>query len=353
MSLLADLLSKVKYQGPKRDVPPNLRHAVSDYSEKYAAKKRLMSALVLVFVAVVSGAAAVYLINFYGKPYQAKKPLLQDEKSVEQVVKNMPPAPPPEVSLPVGTALEAGKEPASGSVVGKTKTKKGSAGRSVRRQQKPLQKEKPSLSQPEISELCKVAGEEEKPAGEKLSERDAYISAAQTYESRRDYHNALASYKKALNLDPGNHFILNNIASVLLTMGSYNEAIPYLNKVLSIEKDYLPALINLGIAHAMLGNFQESETYLAKALAIEPSNASALLNSAILYERQAKNDKAYAFFYKLSQSGNIQGYLGIARIAEKQGKTREAANIYREIISMNCDPENKKFADERLLQLGR
>lgn len=58
MSLLADLLSKVKYQGFKSDVPPNLKHAVLNSSEKYAVKKRIIFLSVLIFAAVVSGAGA-------------------------------------------------------------------------------------------------------------------------------------------------------------------------------------------------------------------------------------------------------------------------------------------------------
>jgi tetratricopeptide (TPR) repeat protein len=355
VSLLADLLSKVKYQGFKSDVPPNLKHAVLNSSEKYAVKKRIIFLSVLIFAAVVSGAGAVYIMSFYARTHEIKKPVRQIEKFQEHIIKSAPSIPSAAAPLPDDITSEPAKEQAGGAGIQKEKTKKDAVVQRVKRQRKTLKKEGlPSVSEPKTDELFKDAGDKKRLPNENQLKRDAHISAAQTFESKRDYRNALASYKKALGVDPENHIILNNISSMLLRLDSYNEAVRYLKNALSIEKDYVPSLVNLGIAYAMLGNFAESESYLTKALSIEPSNVHALLNFAILHERRGDNDKAYSFFYKLSQMGNIQGYLGIARIAEKQGKLQDAVKIYREIMSMNgIEPGIKKFVDERLLHLGR
>ncbi|RJQ37996.1 MAG: hypothetical protein C4550_07260 [Nitrospiraceae bacterium] len=354
MSLLADLLSKVKYQGFKSDVPPNLKHAVLNSAEKYAVKKRIIFLSALIFAAIASGAGVVYIMNFYGKAQEAEKQERQIEKFQEHAVKSAPSLP-SAVPLPDNTASEPVKEPEGDTGIQKEKTKKDAVVQHVKRQRKTFKKEGlPSVSEPKTAELSKDAGDKKRLPNENQLKRDAYISAAQTFETKRNYHNALASYKKALGLDPENHIILNNISSVLLRLNSYDEAVRHLKNALSIEKDYVPSLVNLGIAYAMLGNFPESESYLARALSIEPSNAHALLNFAILHERRGDSDKAYNFFYKLSQTGNIQGYLGIARIAEKQGKVQDAVKVYREIASMNgIEPETKKFVDERLSHLGR
>ncbi|TAL25326.1 MAG: tetratricopeptide repeat protein [Nitrospirae bacterium] len=355
MSLLADLLSKVKHRGFKSDVPPNLKHAVLTSSERYAAKKKIIFLSILVFAAVASGVGAVYIINFYGKLYETKKIAQQVKKSPEQVIGAGPFIPAPAVNPPGNIAYGPAKKPAgSGSGIKKSKVKKKAASRAVKPPQKDIQEEKSAASESEISGLAGMSGDKKKLSDEDLSKRDAYILAAQTHESGRDYHSALLNYKKALGLDPENHAILNNIASALLRLDSYNEAAQYLKNALNIEKDYVPSLINLGIANAMLGNFQEGESYLTRALAIEPSNGNAVLNAAILYERQGDNDKAYGFFNKLSQMGNIQGYLGIARIAEKQGRLRDALQTYMEIAAMNgIDPGLRRLAKERLLNLQK
>lgn len=353
MSLLADLLSKVKHRGFKSEVPPNLKHDVLASSERYTARRKVMFLSVLIFAAVVSGVGAVYIINFYGKFYETKKSAQQIEKSQKEVIKESPFIPQTAVKLPADITSEPAKE--SGAFIQKRKIKRPGAGRPVSQYQKESQKED-IVPTPEYKELgfSDVAVDKKKPSDEDLSKRDAYILAALTHESKRDYHKALANYKKALGLDPENHAILNNIASVLLLLDSYNEAVQYLKKALNIEKDYVPSLINLGIANAMLGNFSEGESYLIKALSIDPLNGNAVLNAAILYERQGDNDKAYSFLNKLSQMGNIQGYLGIARLAEKQGRIRDALQTYMEIAAMNgIDPGIRRLVDERLLNLQK
>jgi Tfp pilus assembly protein PilF len=211
-----------------------------------------------------------------------------------------------------------------------------------------------SKSQPApVPEIAEGTGKGAKqPSRDDLANRDVYLYTARTYESKRDYQQALYNYKKALGLDPENYIILNNISSILIQMGSYEESIVYSKNALAVKNTYPPSLINLGIACIRIDKLTEGEGYLTKALSIEPSNRYAILNLAIMQERQGDLDKAYASFYRLSGMGDIQGYLGIARIAEKRGKNSDAARIYQEILSMNdVDPKLKKLARERLSRI--
>jgi len=97
----------------------------------------------------------------------------------------------------------------------------------------------------------------------------------------------------------------------------------------------------------------EGESYLLKALSVEPSNKNAMFNIAIFCERQGDNDEAYNYFYKLFEMGEIQGRLGTARIAEKQGNISLAVRVYKEILSMGgVDTQIKKLANERLVYLS-
>ncbi|MCL4558299.1 MAG: tetratricopeptide repeat protein [Deltaproteobacteria bacterium] len=208
----------------------------------------------------------------------------------------------------------------------------------------------PPVTTPEASGETRKGAKQ--PSRDDFANRDVYLYTASTYESKRDYYQALYNYKKALELDPENYIILNNISSMLIRTGSYEEAITYLKNALAIKNTYTPSLINLGIACIRLGKLTEGEGYFTKALSIEPSNKHAIVNLAILQERTGDLDKAYASFHRLSEMGDIQGYLGLARISEKKGKNLDAARIYREILSMgDVDPKLKKLARERLSQV--
>ena len=185
-------------------------------------------------------------------------------------------------------------------------------------------------------------------------DRDFYLYTARTHESRKEYQQAFYNYTRALEIDNSNYIIMNNMSSVLLHLGNSEEAIKYSKYALGIRKDYVPSLINLGIAHIMTGKLPEGEGYLAKALSIEPLNSYAIFNIGLLFEKRGDNDKAYGYFFKLSEMGDIQGHLGIARVLEKQGRGPNAARVYRDIISISgIDPNIKRLANERLLQLGQ
>ncbi|MBI3593220.1 MAG: tetratricopeptide repeat protein [Nitrospirae bacterium] len=352
MSLLADLLSKVKFQGAKGDIPPNLKQVVSDSAEKAVTRKRIIILSVLVILAVASGFGAVYVMELYIKPFAVKKTVRPPEKPLPEQTITRPSA--PTVAHPLSQPLHE---------TAKTETKKEPLQTAKKKKEikKEPQPEKTYIPEdgdaetkktPESAEV--IRKELKRQPAVDTANRDVYIYAAKTYESKKDYYQALSNYKKALEIDPQNYIIMNNISSVMLQLGSYENAIRYSKNALAVRKDYAPSLINLGIAHIQLNNMQEGESYLSKALSIDPSNRHAVLNLAILYERLGDYDKAYKSFYRLSETGDIQGYLGIARISEKKGKTSDAARIYREILSMkDIDPGFRKLANERLLQLGQ
>jgi len=378
VSLLADLLSKVKYkstsgaEGRKTDVPPDLKRVVSSSTEKEAIKRRIIIFSILTLLAIISGVVAVYFMELYIKP-STKKVVRSQESGVRSQrteVKNHQLE--EKTELPdskLGTQNSDAKGESSKPQAPATKPEP-SASKPKAAKPKPA-KERPT--QKEVTEEKKTTEEQPpKPTGEDLprdsqeravtaqeprikthdSQKDVYLYTARTHESKKDYHQALSNYKKALEIDHENYIIMNNISSVLIHLGSFEESIKYSKNALNIRKDYVPSLINLGIAYIRLNNLAEGEGYLSRALSIESSNSYALLNFGILYEKRGDNDKAYSYFSKLSDIGNIQGYLGIARILEKQGKTSDAVRIYKEIISMNnIDPKIKKLANDRLLQL--
>jgi tetratricopeptide (TPR) repeat protein len=72
-----------------------------------------------------------------------------------------------------------------------------------------------------------------------------------------------------------------------------------------------------------------------------------------LYEKLTNFQEALNAFQKLADMKAIEGFVGMARVFEKQGKKPEAEKIYRDILWMdNVDPTTKQFASERLIAMG-
>jgi tetratricopeptide (TPR) repeat protein len=380
VSLLADLLLKIKPRAgraqSKTDIPPGLKNVVSDSAKKESSRKRIAILLVVLLLAVGVGFGSIYVIERYMLPAPVKKgdrarrPAPAQPQQESPPVQGMPEtakaAPDTnsaeerksgraeEESRPVKQPKKAKVKPSKESIDKAAdketlhEARQAKASEAVERQdgQEPA-KTPEKIPQPPIQTAA-----QQPPPKPDFASRDAYLYGAKSYESRKDYQQALLNYKKALELDPKNHIIMNNIAGVLINMGLYDEAVQRLKNAAEIKRDYVPSLINLAIAYIKLNDMAEGERHLSRALSIEPLNRSALLNLAVLHERQENNDKAYGYFMKLSEAGDIQGFVGIARIAEKQGRTQEAARIYREMLTISgIDHNIKRLANDRLFQL--
>lgn len=350
MSLLADLLSKIKPRSYQEgDVPPGLKRAVSDSSHKEMLRRRIVILSSLLILAIVAGVVTVYVMDiFLNKPSVIKQAGRHEQ--VAQVVK-------PEIK----TETEKAQAPAQKSepAVSQKVTVEPMPEQKKGVQKKPASAKgiKKAITSPlravGLKDSQKAEPDtHEAPPAQNDSQRDMYIYTARTFESRKDYAQALFNYKKALESDPNNYIIMSNISSALLYLESYEEAIRYAMNALNIKKDYVPSLINLGIASIHLNNLSEGESYLLKALSIEPANRHVLFNTGLLFEKRQDFDKANEYFLRLSEKDDINGYLGAARIAEKQGRASDAVRIYKEIFSMNnVSLDIRKLANDRVIQL--
>jgi tetratricopeptide (TPR) repeat protein len=122
---------------------------------------------------------------------------------------------------------------------------------------------------------------------------------------------------------------------------------------LTVQKNYIPSLVNLGVANIQLGNMTEGEMYLLKGRSIDQSNKTVLFNLGLLYEKTSSYKESLAAFQRLADMKDAEGYLGMARILEKQGNRSEAEKIYKELLSMdNIDPATRQLANERLQIIG-
>ena len=363
MSLLADLLSKLKCQKKEHgDVPLGLKRIVSDSQKRALLKKKLMTFSFLIAFVVISGFGAVYFMESYIKPVTIKKSVQQNINEIIPSGQTSDKANIPITAIPSNTPLEDINSrheiiPNSSIQTAEQTDKKivvDVGGKTIPSPgQTPQSIEILKDNKQEVDVGWVEARNPTKNSQHLNDDKDSLLYSARAYESKKDYYQALLNYKKALELDPQNYIIMNNISSVLIHMENFSDALRYLENALSIKRDYVPSLINLGISYIRLGNSVEGESYLLKALSIEPSNKYAMFNIAIFYERQGDNDAAYNYFYKLLEMGEIQGRLGTARIAEKQGNRSLAVRVYKEILSMGgVDTQIKKMANERLIYLS-
>jgi class 3 adenylate cyclase/TolB-like protein/lipoprotein NlpI len=86
-----------------------------------------------------------------------------------------------------------------------------------------------------------------------------------------DWQGAGESYKKALELDPGNATIYIRYSATLADVGRYKEALPLADKAAELDPVSISSLHNLGWTNLIAGNFQKSADAFQKALDLHPS----------------------------------------------------------------------------------
>ena len=345
MSLLADLLSKIKQPQPTREVPPNLMHIVQSSASKSATRRKIVILSGLVFVLLLTGVVIVYLVNTVSETSDIGIVPQQHAANVNQNTDSQ------------GGQAADNKNKAAEHLDPPKKTATPAASVKVKNKKIPAKKQKPKISASASSIVTSSVKESadyqthavKEIKGIDIAARDALLYKAREFEMKQDYSSALGTYKEVLEVDSNNVMVLNSIAYIYLKLGLVQESIQYARMAEELDVDYTPALINLGIAYAQSGNVTAAEYYLDRAFKLQPDNRNAIFNLALLNETKQNYSSAAEYFTKMIKLGDTAGTLGLGRIYEKQGRTMEAVTLYKKASSLeHLDQQEKMQIRQRI-----
>ena len=163
------------------------------------------------------------------------------------------------------------------------------------------------------------------------------LGAAMKRQGRVD--EAIAQYRKALEIRPDHVEALNNLGNALAGRGRVDEAIAQYQKALAIRTDHVEALNNLGNALAGRGRVDEAIAQYQKALAVNPEHAEAHNNLGVALSDRGRADEAMAQYQKTLEinprHAGAHNNLGLALAA--QGRVDEAVAQYRKALELTPD----------------
>jgi tetratricopeptide (TPR) repeat protein len=107
-----------------------------------------------------------------------------------------------------------------------------------------------------------------------------------------DWEGAIASYKKALELDPGNATIYIRYSTTLADLGRYKEALPLADKAVKLDPVSISSLHNLGWVNLLAGNYKKSTEAFGKALELHPTWVWGHIKKALGHISMKEYDKA-------------------------------------------------------------
>ncbi len=177
------------------------------------------------------------------------------------------------------------------------------------------------------------------------------------------YEEAIAMWKKALELQPGSEKVHNVIGQLLVGAGKFEEAIPHFEKTLEINPEYPAGHSNLGVALAGSGRLDEATVEFGKALAVDPNSAEGHNNLGRVLLSKGDFDQAIVHFRKaletMPDSASVRGNLGQAlansgRVLTLKGKFEEAILQFQSALEVMPDSaEVHNGLGVSLVQKGR
>ncbi len=153
---------------------------------------------------------------------------------------------------------------------------------------------------------------------------------------------AIAHYQKALEVKPDDAEAHNNLGIVLAGRGQVDQAIAHYRKALEIKPDYAEAHNTLGAALTGQGRVAEAMAHLRKALEIKPGYAEAHVNLGVALAKSERVEEAMAEYQKaleidlnLAQAHNNLGF-----VLARRGRLDEARVHFQKALELKPDYAN-------------
>jgi len=166
---------------------------------------------------------------------------------------------------------------------------------------------------------------------------------------------ALACYRRALELKPDYALAHNNLGLVLSGQGNLDGAVACYRRATELKPDFAEAHNNLGTALMHLGKLDEAVASFRRALELKPDYTEAHNNLGNAFEHQGKLDEAVACFRRALELkpdyAQVHNNLGVA--LQERGTLDEAVACYRRALELKPDyPEAHNNLGNALKEQG-
>lgn len=155
-------------------------------------------------------------------------------------------------------------------------------------------------------------------------------------EGQGKFEEAVACYRKTLQIDPRLAEIHFNLGVALANLGKSDEAIASYKRAIALKPNLAVAHFNLGIALQSQGRLEEAIASYREAIQLEPGFYEAYGNMGTALQQQGKLDEAIAAYRKgLAIQPDPRGHFNLATALRDQGKLDEAVASYKNALAMN------------------
>lgn len=190
---------------------------------------------------------------------------------------------------------------------------------------------------------------------------DAWAQLGRVYLQLQDFDNAARALERAVESDPSNPALLNDLGVAYLYRNHIPMAAEFFRAAVDISPDYAPALFNLVLCSLATEDIETAREQLEAYLRIRPDDPRALKEKAYLLAREGKYREALAILQKaiIHNPEWAPLYFDAAAAAALLGSTEDAVAYLekaellttpREVYRVYLQPA---FQQIRLTELGQ
>jgi tetratricopeptide (TPR) repeat protein len=164
--------------------------------------------------------------------------------------------------------------------------------------------------------------------------------AVLTEDFRRKAHaEDLAAYTKLLQNDPANPLRHDAVAQLYLDEGKLDEAIAEFRRSLQLNADSAQTRYNLAYALSARGRRDEAIAELGAALRIDPEYAQAHNNLGALLQLSGRTDEALTHFERavVLRPDNVEARANLGQLLSNRGQSAAAADQFRAVLAARAD----------------
>lgn len=178
-----------------------------------------------------------------------------------------------------------------------------------------------------------------------------YATLGLSYEQQKDYKDAVAAYKKAVDLDHDNLDAVRGLAQNLLNSGDADAALQQYRTVAEADPQDAQTYLRIAQIYKRLGKFEQSLDALNKAEAIVSDSQEIPFTRAEIYQAQGRYDEAAQILQSLiqkatrpandytpEQQNNLSVfYERLGGVYKDAAKPQQAIDAYRKMLDLGPD----------------
>jgi protein O-mannosyl-transferase len=162
------------------------------------------------------------------------------------------------------------------------------------------------------------------------------------------WKNDFTLFSHAVAVEKNGYMAYNNLGLALYNTGRTDEALADYRKALEIKPDFAAAHFNLGCLLADRGRTDEAINEYRKALEIKPDFAEARINLGCLLEKTGRADEAIAHYWKVLEVNpcSINALINLAGALVRKGRLTDAMPLLQRALASAKSSGDVRRAEE-------